>query len=196
MSISPAHRSVINTVCSKWADSEPSSVTTVQPSFKILTSGRPSVHHRLDGDGHSRDQCRRIPRAVIKIRHLRFLVHRPAHAMPDEFAHHAKAVSFHVLLDRERNVHHPVARPRRRDALMQGLLGHIQQLLGRHAASPHRHGPGGVANKSLIADPHVHADNVAKGQSPVRPAHAPPLHSPTDTYGTETEAHPHSRAVP
>jgi len=31
--------SVIRTVCSKWADSEPSCVTTVQPSFKTFTPG-------------------------------------------------------------------------------------------------------------------------------------------------------------
>src|ERR1043166_5121981 len=35
--------SVINTVCSKWADSEPSCVTTVQPSFKIFTPGWPAL---------------------------------------------------------------------------------------------------------------------------------------------------------
>src|SRR5471032_928942 len=35
--------SVIRTVCSKWADSEPSCDTTVQPSFKIFTSGRPAL---------------------------------------------------------------------------------------------------------------------------------------------------------
>jgi len=34
---------VINTVCSKWADSEPSSVTAVQPSLKIFTPGRPAL---------------------------------------------------------------------------------------------------------------------------------------------------------
>src|SRR3954454_6374172 len=33
--------SVMSTVCSKWADSEPSCVTTVQPSFKIFTPGIP-----------------------------------------------------------------------------------------------------------------------------------------------------------
>src|SRR6266540_1831802 len=33
---------VINTVCSKWADSEPSCVTAVQPSFKIFTAGPPA----------------------------------------------------------------------------------------------------------------------------------------------------------
>src|SRR5262249_27650764 len=35
--------SVISTVCSKWADNEPSCVTTVQPSFKIFTAGRPAL---------------------------------------------------------------------------------------------------------------------------------------------------------
>src|SRR5213593_1727497 len=35
--------SVTRTVCSKWADSEPSLETTVQRSFKILTSGRPAL---------------------------------------------------------------------------------------------------------------------------------------------------------
>ena len=34
--------SVTNTVCSKWADSEPSWVTTVQPSFKIFTCACPA----------------------------------------------------------------------------------------------------------------------------------------------------------
>src|SRR5258708_39516316 len=34
--------SVINTVCSKWAESEPSWVTTVQPSFKIFTPAMPA----------------------------------------------------------------------------------------------------------------------------------------------------------
>src|ERR1041384_1334847 len=33
---------VMSTVCSKWADNEPSSVTTVQPSFKIFTPGNPA----------------------------------------------------------------------------------------------------------------------------------------------------------
>src|SRR5262249_1419909 len=33
---------VIRTVCSKWADSEPSIVTTVQPSFNIFISGQPA----------------------------------------------------------------------------------------------------------------------------------------------------------
>src|SRR5437016_3510550 len=35
--------SVTSTVCSKWADSEPSCVTTVQPSFKIFTPGPPAL---------------------------------------------------------------------------------------------------------------------------------------------------------
>ena len=35
--------SVISTVCSKWADSEPSCVTTVQPSFNIFTPGEPAL---------------------------------------------------------------------------------------------------------------------------------------------------------
>jgi hypothetical protein len=35
--------SVINTVCSKWADSEPSCVTAVQPSFNIFTPGPPAL---------------------------------------------------------------------------------------------------------------------------------------------------------
>src|SRR5687767_498737 len=35
--------SVIKTVCSKWADNEPSLVTTVQPSFNTLTSGAPAL---------------------------------------------------------------------------------------------------------------------------------------------------------
>src|SRR5579859_6125347 len=35
--------SVMRTVCSKWADSEPSCVTTVQPSFKIFTPGPPAL---------------------------------------------------------------------------------------------------------------------------------------------------------
>src|SRR5215207_9434859 len=35
--------SVMSTVCSKWADNEPSWVTTVQPSFKIFTSGLPAL---------------------------------------------------------------------------------------------------------------------------------------------------------
>src|SRR6516162_4740207 len=35
--------SVMSTVCSKWADNEPSCVTTVQPSFKIFTPGRPAL---------------------------------------------------------------------------------------------------------------------------------------------------------
>src|SRR5215831_4454853 len=34
--------SVMSTVCSKWADNEPSCVTTVQPSFKIFTPGKPA----------------------------------------------------------------------------------------------------------------------------------------------------------
>ena len=33
---------VTNTVCSKWADSEPSCVTAVQPSFRIFTAGPPA----------------------------------------------------------------------------------------------------------------------------------------------------------
>src|SRR2546429_1872492 len=33
---------VISTVCSKWADSEPSRVTAVQRSFKIFTAGPPA----------------------------------------------------------------------------------------------------------------------------------------------------------
>src|SRR6185436_18299353 len=32
---------VTNTVCSKWADSEPSCVTTVQPSFNTFTAAAP-----------------------------------------------------------------------------------------------------------------------------------------------------------
>ncbi len=51
--------SVINTVCSKWADSEPSCVTTVQPSFKIFTSGRAGVDHRLNRQRHPRPQLGR-----------------------------------------------------------------------------------------------------------------------------------------
>src|SRR5437763_5903116 len=35
--------SVMSTVCSKWADNEPSCVTTVQPSFKIFTPGKPAL---------------------------------------------------------------------------------------------------------------------------------------------------------
>src|SRR6267143_966190 len=34
---------VINTVCSKWADSEPSWVTAVQLSFKVFTPGAPAL---------------------------------------------------------------------------------------------------------------------------------------------------------
>jgi len=34
--------SVIKTVCSKWADSEPSTVTTVQPSFNLFVSAAPA----------------------------------------------------------------------------------------------------------------------------------------------------------
>src|SRR3954454_24020230 len=35
--------SVMSTVCSKWADNEPSCVTTVQSSFKIFTPGNPAL---------------------------------------------------------------------------------------------------------------------------------------------------------
>src|SRR4029077_2926652 len=35
--------SVMSTVCSKWADNEPSCVTTVQPSFNNFTSGPPAL---------------------------------------------------------------------------------------------------------------------------------------------------------
>src|SRR5215471_6892877 len=35
--------SVMSTVCSKWADNEPSSETTVQSSFKIFTPGNPAL---------------------------------------------------------------------------------------------------------------------------------------------------------
>src|SRR5438477_7098955 len=34
--------SVMSTVCSKWADNEPSWLTTVQPSFKTFTPGNPA----------------------------------------------------------------------------------------------------------------------------------------------------------
>ena len=34
---------VMSTVCSKWADSEPSCVTTVQLSFNNFTSGKPAL---------------------------------------------------------------------------------------------------------------------------------------------------------
>src|ERR1051326_7357678 len=35
--------SVMSTVCSKWADNEPSSVTTVQSSFNIFPPGNPGL---------------------------------------------------------------------------------------------------------------------------------------------------------
>src|SRR6185369_14272387 len=34
--------SVMSTVCSKWADNEPSCVTTVQPSSKVFVPGNPA----------------------------------------------------------------------------------------------------------------------------------------------------------
>ena len=143
--------SVIRTVCSKWADSEPSCVTTVQPSFRIFTSGPARVHHRLNRNRHARLQLRRVLLALVKIRHLRLFVHRPPDPVADKFAHHAETVLLNVLLNRDRNIQNPVARLRLRDAQIKRLLRHVQQPLRRDAATAHRHRPRRITDKTFVA---------------------------------------------
>ncbi len=65
---------------------------------------------------------------AAKIWNLRLLVQLGANAVPDELAHHAKAVGFHVLLHRRAHIADRVADPRLLDALVQRSLGHFQQL--------------------------------------------------------------------
>ena len=62
------------------------------------------------------------------VRNLRLLVQRRADAVPDELAHHRKPVRLDVLLDRVADVRHPAAEPHLRDALLERLLRHPQQL--------------------------------------------------------------------
>ena len=43
----------MSTVCSKWAEGEPSAVTTVQPSESVFDPVAAEVDHRFDREGHA-----------------------------------------------------------------------------------------------------------------------------------------------
>ena len=68
------------TVCSTCAATEPSGVTTVQPSASSPVPGRAHGDHRLDGQRHARHQPRAPARPAV-VEHVRVLVHLGADAV-------------------------------------------------------------------------------------------------------------------
>ena len=52
-------------MCSKWAESFPSAVTVVQPSDSVLTSAHSGIDHRLNGNGHARQQAHTSSRCAV-----------------------------------------------------------------------------------------------------------------------------------
>ena len=84
-------RSVIAMVCSKWAASEPSRVTTVQPSGRRLDLVAAEREHRLDRKADARARAACPSPADPVVRDLGLLVHRRPDAVADELADDAVA---------------------------------------------------------------------------------------------------------
>ena len=67
-----------------------------------------------------------------------------------------------------RNILHATTRLGLRDSLVKRLLGHVHQPLRFDAAATDRHGPGSVADETVIEHSHIKADNISEGHSTVR----------------------------
>ena len=68
------------------------------------------VDHRLDGERHSLDEFE-ASAAFAVVEHLWIFVKHFTNAMPAVFAHHGKAVFFHVLLDGSADIAKMLAGP-------------------------------------------------------------------------------------
>jgi len=98
---------------------------------------------------------------VYVIGYLRFLVDRSPNSVTNEFPHNAKTISFHVVLDRPRNVGNLVSRPSLSNTEIEGVDGDIHQFLGRGRASSDCNCHGDVSHESSEADPHIEFHKIA-----------------------------------
>ena len=147
-------------VCSKWADSAPSAVTTLHPSSSWTGPRPPGVDHRLDGEDHARLEGGPGGAGPV-VGDLGLLVHGRAdgvaHVLPD----HREPGRLGHLLDGPAHLVEAVARPELLDAGGTGSAS-VTSIsaggLGRDL--PHPHGVGGVAVVALDDGPAVHRDDV------------------------------------
>ncbi len=125
-----------------------------------------SVNHRLDCNRHSRRKFRRLL-AVVEVRNLRFLMHRPSDTMANKLANHTVSTAFNMTLDRPRYIHDPVSVHRLGNSQIQSLLRDIHQPLRLNIASTYRHRPSRIANKSVVENTDIQAYDVTEFQSNV-----------------------------
>ena len=111
---------MIATVCSKCADSDPSSVTIVQRSASVFVRRTTDVHHRLDRDRQTGHELLAALRLAV-VRHLRLLVELDADAVADEIAHDAESGGLDDGLHRRADVADVIAERRRGNAGVERL---------------------------------------------------------------------------
>src|SRR4051794_22246941 len=96
---------VTATVCSKWAETLRSAVTTVQRSGRVRTPAPPRLN--IGSMASTRPyQLEPLPPLAV-VGDLRLLVGLEAHAVPDELADHAVALLVRHLLDGRAHVAQP-----------------------------------------------------------------------------------------
>ena len=84
-------------------------------------------NHRLDGDAHGGFQQRSVATASV-VGHLRVFMHLAAYAVTCEFAHHAIAEAFSVVLHGSADITHMAAGNSLFYSFIERCLCHFQQL--------------------------------------------------------------------
>ena len=151
---------VIATVCSKWADIEPSVVLIVQPSSMhehVRAAGR---DHGLDRDGHALGEPWPAAR-LAEVRDVRVLVVVAADPVADEAPDHGEAGAFDDGLHRVRDVPDAIVDDRLGDPRGERLLGDVEQPLILRLDLPDSERVRAVGDVAVERDPHVDRDEVA-----------------------------------
>ncbi len=118
------------------------------------------VDHRLDGEDHARlEFIERAGTAVVQ--HLRLFVEDLADAVAAEFAHHAVAGFFRVLLDHVADVAQVRARLDLGDAQPHALISDLRQALGQDRWLANEEHAAVVAVVAVLDDGDVEVDHVA-----------------------------------
>ena len=152
--------SVIATVCSKWAESESSSVEIDQRSSAIQTSGPPALIIGSIASVMPGWSSGPLP-GLAEVRHLRLLVHRAPDPVADERADDREAGGLGRALDGGRDVLDVVAGPGLLDAGRERRLADLEQPLGLVVDLAHGEGVGGVRHEAVEGHADVDRDDVA-----------------------------------
>jgi hypothetical protein len=80
----------------------------------------------------------------------------------NEFPDNTVTIALDVTLYGARNIGHAIAGAGLRDAFIKGFFRDVHKALRFHTATANRHGAGRIANKPIVNNAYVQADDVAK----------------------------------